>query len=149
MPTSIISSFMNMTADVLIQQRVQSESSGSITREWVYDQTIQCKVMPVKSSGASIRGDSKTFDVGKNNEYHEKLELKMTCLMPLSKRWRVSSIKANNGVSIYTEIDKYDNPDTIFEVMSSHAVVDPFGKISYYDVILQRVQVQNDSTANK
>ena len=46
-----------------------------------------------------------------------------------------------------TEIDKINNPDTIFDITATHAVLDPFGKISYYEVTLQRVEIQNDQTS--
>ena len=145
---SFIGSIMNMTADILIQQNKQSESSGVLTREWVYEQTIRCKIEPIKSGGGSNRIDNKRFDLGKHNEYDEKLQLKMKCLMPFSKRWRISNIRSSDGKKVYVEIDKYDTPDTIFDVTASHAVLDPFGKVVYYEVILQRVHVQDDSTTN-
>jgi hypothetical protein len=146
---SYIGSIMNMSADVLIQQNTQSESSGSIKREWLYDRTIQCKIEPLKASGGGNRYDNKRFDIGTHNEYDEKLQLKMKCLIPMSKRWRVSAIRSNDGKQIFFEIDRYDTPDTIFEVTASHAVLDPFGRISYYEVTLQRVHVQNDNTSSK
>jgi len=149
MNNSFIQSIMNMTADVYVQTNKQSPSSGVILREWLYDKTIQCKVEPLKTRGSSSRSDSKTFDNGKFNEYDEKLQLKMKCLIPFSKRWRISGIRSNNGKQIYTEIDKIDNPDTQFDVTASHAVLDPFGNISYYEVTLQRVHIQNDNTLNK
>jgi len=77
MSPSLVGSVINMTSDILVQQNKQSDSSGVITREWVYDSTIRCKISPIKSEGASSRGDGKRFDVGKNNQYEEKIELKM------------------------------------------------------------------------
>jgi hypothetical protein len=142
-------SIMNMTADVFIQQNQQSPTSGTITREWVYNKTISCKIEPLKSSGGGNRYDNKKFAIGKFDSYDEKLQLKMKTLIPFSKRWRVSGIKSNDGKQVYTELDRYDNPDTIFDVTASHAVLDPFGKVSYYEVILQRVSVQNDNTTSK
>lgn len=149
MNNSFIQSIMNMTADVYVQTNKQSPSSGVILREWLYDKTIQCKIEPLKTRGSSSKSDNKTFDNGKFDEYDEKLQLKMKCLIPFSKRWRISGIRSNNGKQIYTEIDKIDNPDTQFDVTASHAVLDPFGNISYYEVTLQRVHVQNDNTLNK
>ena len=146
---SFISSIMNMSADVLIQENRQSQSSGSILREWVYDRTIQCKVEPIKAAGGSNRSDNKKFDLGKHNEYDEKLQIKMKCLVPFSKRWRVSNIRSSDGHQVFFEIDRYDNPDTSFDVTASHAVLDPFGKVSYYEVTLQRVHIQSDNTSNK
>lgn len=145
---SYIGSIMNMKADVYIQQNQQSPTSGVITREWVYDQTISCKIEPVKS-GAGSRYDNKRFDIGKHNEYDEKLQLKMKCLVRFSKRWRISGIRSSDNQQVYTEVDKYDTPDTIFDVTASHAVLDPFGKVAYYEVTLQRVHIQNDNTSSK
>ena len=147
MNNSMIQSIMNMTADIYIQQNIQSETSGVIKREWLYNQTVQCKIEPIKSSGGGNRFDNKRFALGKFDEYDEKL--KMKCLVPFSKRWRVSGIRSNNGRQVYTEIDKYNNPDTIFDVTASHAVLDPFGNVSYYEITLQRVHIQNDNTDNK
>ena len=140
---------MNMTADVMIQQNVQSETSGVIQREWLYDRTIRCKIEPIKTSGATNRTDNKRFDIGKHNEYDEKLQLKMKCLVPFSKRWRISNIRSSDNQQVFFEIDRYDSPDTIFDVTASHAVLDPFGKVSYYEVTLQRVHIQNDNTERK
>ena len=71
----------------------------------------------------------------------------MKCLIPFSKRWRVSGIKSSDGQQVFTEVDKYDTPDSIFEVTSSHAVLDPFGKVAYYEANLQRVSVQDNDKA--
>ena len=146
---SFIGSIMNMTADIYTQQNQQSPTSGTITREWLYDRTIKCKVEPLKTAGGGNRYDNKRFAMGTFDEYDEKLQLKLKSLVPFSKRWRVSGIRSNDGKQVYTEVDKYENPDTIFDVTASHAVLDPFGKVSYYEVTLQRVHVQNDNTADK
>lgn len=146
---SYVSSIMNMTADVLIQQNTQSETSGAIIREWVYEKTIRCKIEPMKSGTGTNRLDNKKFDTGPNNEYNESFQLKMKCLIPFSKRWRISTIRSSDGKQVFFEMDRFDNPDTIFDVTSSHAVLDPFGKVSYYEVTLQRVRVQNDNNTAK
>ena len=148
---SFISSIMNMTADVYKQKNTQDANTGSITREWAYDHTIQCKVEPIQSRGTSTRGDNKTFTPANNGQgqYDERLQLKIKCLELLSKRSRIHYIKSNDGQQVFVEIDKYGDPDSIFEVTSSHAVLDPFGKVSYYEANLQRVSVQtNDKTSD-
>lgn len=149
MDNSIIQSVMNMTADIYKQQNKQSQSSGTIQREWVYDRTVRCKIEPIKSGSGGSRYDNKRFDIGSHNEYDEKLQLKMKSPVRMSKRWRIHSIRTNDGKQVFTEIDKIDNPDTIFEITASHAVLDPFGRISYYEVLLQRVHVQNDQNTGE
>jgi hypothetical protein len=137
---------MNMTADVYVQKATQKSGSGTIEREWIFDHSVQCKVEPLKTRGSSGRSDNKSFSDGKYDEYSEKLQLKMKMMEPVSKRWRVSGIRTNKGDQVYFEIDKFNHPDTIFDITASHAVLDPFGNISYYEVTLQRVEIQNDIT---
>jgi hypothetical protein len=145
MINSIIGSIMNMKCDVYKQQNSQS-ATGAISRNWVYSQTIDCKIEPLKAGGALGRGDNKAFETSGNDEYTENFQLKMKSPINMSKRWRVSAVRSNDGSIIYKEIDRYGEPDMIFEVTASHAEIDPFGRISYYEITLKRVQVQNDST---
>jgi hypothetical protein len=151
MINSIIGSIMNMYAEISTQQNVQDPNTGAITREWVYEKTIPCKIEPIKSRGTNTKGDNKTFGNLNNAQggYDENLQLKMKCLELMSKRWRINSIKSSDNQQVFTEIDKYGNPDSIFEISASHAVLDPFGKVSYYEATLHRVPVQtNDKTTN-
>jgi hypothetical protein len=148
--TSISNSIMSMKCDIYIQKNTQS-SSGAITREWIYHSTIPCFIQSMRSGGP-FKGDDKMFNVvdSKNaNPYHEILEIKMKSLIPLSKRWRVTSIRTSANEQVYVELDRYGNPDMIFEVKSSHAEMDPLGKTSHYHSNLSRVQVQyNDNTSS-
>jgi len=151
MLNSLITSIMNMKVDIYKQQNFQDPGTGAISREWVYEKTINCKVEPLKAKGTSTKGDNKVFGTGQNAqaEYSEGLQIKLKCTELLSKRWRVTTIRSSDNQQVFVEIDKYNQPDTVFEVMSSHAVLDPFGKISYYEATLIRVQVQdNDNTIN-
>lgn len=146
---SFIGSIMNMKADIYIQKNAQEKTTGSITREWVYDETIICKVEPIKSGGASTRGDSKTFaKTGSAEGYAEKLQLRVKTLTLLSKRWRLQNVKSSDGHSVFVEMDRIGDPDMIFEIFSSHPVLDPFGKVAYYEAVLQRVPVQTDDKTN-
>jgi len=136
---------MNMKCDVYIQQNSQS-ISGTITRSWVYDRTVDCKIEPLKAGGALGRSDNKTFETSANDEYLENFQMKMKSPINMSKRWRISSIRDSVGNVVYKEIDKYGQPDMIFEVTASHAEIDPLGKVSYYEVTLKRVPIQNNDT---
>jgi len=147
-PNSYISTIMNMYADIYEQENVQNADTGAIERHWEYKRTIRCLLEPSKSSGTSLTGDGKEFRTGSNG-YGETLQLRGKFTSQLSKRWRVSGIKSSDGRYIYVEPDLYSNPPTIFEVMACHPMTDPFGRLSHYDVILERVLVQaNDNFKN-
>jgi hypothetical protein len=151
MLNSFITSVMNMKADIYKQQNFQDPDTGAISREWLYEKTIACKIEPIKTRGTSTKGDNKNFGNNQNAqaEYNEGLQIKLKCTELLSKRWRIGSIRSSDNQQVFVEIDRYNQPDTVFEVMSSHAVLDPFGKISYYEATLVRVPIQdNDNTIN-
>jgi hypothetical protein len=144
---SIMSSIMNMTSDVFIQQYAQDPNTGAVLRTWVYDHTIQCKIEPIKVGGSSTRTDNKLFKTDAEGDYTEKFQIRIKCNELLSKRWRIGNIRSSDNKQVFVEIDKIDQPDTIFEVTSSHATLDPFGRVAYYEAVLLRVQVQdNDQT---
>lgn len=134
----IKTSLFAMTADIYNQLADQDENTGEIKRRWVTLKTIPCLVVPIRESGGSATSDNKVFD----KQYTEELEVKLHTNEKLNKRWRVSSIKNVKGISLYTEIDRISNPDTIFEVYASHPIFDIFGNIQYYENHLKRVQVQ-------
>lgn len=144
---SFITSIMNVKADIYTQTNAQDPNTGSITRQWSYYKTVQCKIEPVKVGGASTKGDNKSFaPSGDAFGYSEKLQLKIKTTQLLSKRWRIENIRSSDNQQVFVEIDKDGKPDSMFEVFSSHAVLDPFGKVSYFEATLQRVQVQTNAT---
>jgi len=144
---SFVASLFNMTADIYVQQNVQDPNTGAIVRQWNYDRTVQCKIDPVKAKGTSSRSDNKVFSKGSDQDYDEKMQLRMYCFELLSKRWRIQNIRTSSNEQVFVEIDKYDQPDTTFEVTGSHAILDPFGKIGYYEAVLVRTEVQDDTQA--
>ena len=144
--SSAVASVMNMSAEILSQQNKQDPNTGAIAREWVYKKKIQCKAEPIKATGSSSKNDNKSFGTTNNAQggYNEGFLLKVKTLELLSKRWRIVNIRSSDNQQVFVEIDRYGQPDTVFEVVASHAVLDPFGKVSYYEATLQRVPVQNN-----
>lgn len=134
------SSLFNMTSDIYDQITTQDENTNEIKRTWQVVSTIECMIIPIKESGGSATSDNKYF----SKEYTEDLEIKMYTMEKLSKRWRISGIKNNKMESMYTEIDRVSNPDTIFEVYASHPIFDIFGSVMYYENHLRRTVVQSN-----
>ena len=131
-----------MTADVYVQKNVQSQS-GAMTRQWVYDRTIECKAATPSNKSGKANTDGKSYGTGSQG-YSELLDVKLQTMTRLSKRFRISGITAADGEKIFLEYDKISLEDTVFDIVSMHPVLDPFGKISYYECNLRRSQVQNN-----
>ena len=142
--SSIVGSIMNMTADIYSQVNKQLPS-GAIERTWEYEKTVNCKIEPLSQKGASTNSDGEAFTLGTDG-YTETLQLKMKTFEYLNKRQRVTAIKSNDGVVAFREVQRYSEDATIFDVVSCHPVLDPFGKISHYSVNIRRVSIQNDTT---
>lgn len=136
----IQNSIFTMRADVYHQLNDQDEITNEIIRRWTLLKTVPCMISPIRESGGSATSDNKMFD----KDYLEELETKMYTSEQLSKRWRVSNISNNANQSIYNEIDRISNPSTMFEVYSSHPIIDMFGNIQYYENHLKRVFVQEN-----
>lgn len=131
-----------MRCDIYVQKNAQSQS-GAVTRQWEYDQTISCKALPVANKSGSGKVDGKSY--GKGTEgYHEDVHVKLQSPIRLSKRWRISNVVSADGERVFIETDKIGLEDTIFDILSNHPVLDPFGKIAYYEINLRRAQVQNN-----
>ena len=144
---SFIGSVLNMSADVYSQQNTQDPNTGAIIRSWVYLKTIQCKIEPVKMRGAATKSDNKSFGKSSDLTYDEKMQLKMYCFELMSKRWRIENIRTSTNEQIFIEIDKIDKPDTKFEITAAHAIMDPSGKVAYYEAVLLRSELQDDTQA--
>jgi hypothetical protein len=131
-----------MQCDIYVQKNVQS-NSGAMTRTWIYDKSIACKALPVQNKSGRSISDDKSYGSGTEG-YHEDVHVKLQSPIRLSKRWRITNIIASDGERVFVEPDKIDLQDTIFDIMSNHPVLDPFGKIAYYEINLRRAQVQNN-----
>jgi hypothetical protein len=142
---SMIQVAMKMSADVYKQENTQDADTGAIRRHWEFDHTERCFVEPTKSDGSSTKTDGKSFGQSING-YSETFQVRAKFNKPLSKRWRITNVTSSNGISIFNEMDKLSNPPMIFEVISCHAMLDPFGRLSHYDVTLERVNIQNNDS---
>lgn len=136
---------MRMSADVYIQENVQDVSTGEISRHWEYDRTVKCFIEPTKSDGSSTKTDGKKFNLALDG-YTETFQVRGKFPVPLSKRWRISNVRSSNNISVFNEMDRMSQPPMIFEVVSCHAMLDPFGRLSHYDVTLERVNIQTNDT---
>lgn len=138
---SFMASIMNMSADIYIQQSIQNANIGSVERSWVFYKTIECKIEPLKSKSAKAGGEGESLTLA----YNERLHLKMYSLELMSKRWRIENITSNDEKPVFVEIDRSEMPNTIFNIISSHPILDPFGKVSFYVSMLSRGEAQNDN----
>lgn len=136
----LILSVLTMNVDLFVQEVSQSAETGAIKREWAYNKTIPCRVDTIAERGASVEGNFK--NVGEL--YKEELKLKIKTIDRLSKRYRLQNFVNRDGDPLYIEFDKIDAPSTIFEVISTGPIMDPLGRIAFFESTVRRMGVQDN-----
>ncbi|AXH66562.1 hypothetical protein SEA_STARBOW_53 [Streptomyces phage Starbow] len=160
----LISSRFNMRATVLRQagtnpqenpgghwETVQDPDSGAIERVWVPDEdsdtpgdqtlVIKCMVRGVTNGGIRAAGTTQRF-----SEIYENVDwaiIQFPASVALSKYDRVTNISNSKGQLIWREEEINQAPATVFQVMGSTPVIDPFGNHIENTALLQRAQVQS------
>ncbi|QAY08716.1 hypothetical protein SEA_GENIE2_55 [Streptomyces phage Genie2] len=160
----LIGSRFNMRATVLRQagtnpqenpgghwETRQDPDSGAIERVWVPDEdgttpgdqtlVINCMVRGVTNGGIRAAGTTQRF-----SEIYENVDwavIQFPASVVLSKYDRVTNITNARGDLIWREEEIDQAPATVFQVMGSTPVIDPFGNHIENTALLQRAQVQN------
>lgn len=134
----VIGGMYNMKADVYKQVKKQNTDTGEIERLWQFVETI-----PVMARGlGNLRG--KDFgSVDKWRDAYSKSDfLRIKTTFQIDDTMRVTNVRDASGKIAWIEEGASEDP-TIFDVIGSTPVVDPFGESVEYDVFLDRAAVQS------
>ncbi len=134
--SSIVDSVLSMNLDVYRQSEIQDSNTGEIVRSWQYYKTIACHAKGVISNTTS--GDKQVF----SNKYSNDQIIQVRTAEKLTFREKVTNIKDSDGVAIWTEINYPSETPTVFEVMGTTPVTDPFGRVIAYSSSMKRSENQ-------
>lgn len=134
----IIEGLMTMSADIYKQQELQDPDTGNIKREFVYYKTIPCFARGIVSQTVSRNPDKQTF----GNTYKNEQYIEMRTQNKLTLREKIKNICDANGNPIWYELNYPSNEPTVFEVIGSTPITDPFGLIVGYNNSLRRSENQ-------
>lgn len=136
---SLASSLMPLQLDIYLQLDTQDKNSGAIKKEWVYYKTLHCAAKGIVSNSASTRsGDRQTL----NTKYSNEQILEIRSIEPITYREKVTNIRDQKGNVLWKEINFPSETPTVFEVISSTPITDPFGNILAYNSIAKRSENQ-------
>ena len=128
-----------MKLDIYLQLDTQDENTGSIKKEWVYTRTVPCSAKGIVSnSGSGRSGDKQTF----NNKYTNEQMLEIRTPEQITYREKISNIRDMAGNVVWKEINYPNNTSTVFEVISSTPITDPFGNVLAYNSVAKRSENQ-------
>jgi len=135
----LIDSVLSMSLDVYKQFETQDPDTGAIVREWTYYKTINCHAKGVISNSATTRSSDKQLF---SNKYTNDQIIQVRTSERLTAREKVTNIKDNNGNVIWHEINYPNETPTVFEVMGTTPVTDPFGSVIAYNSSMKRSENQ-------
>jgi hypothetical protein len=136
---SLATSLMSMKADIYLQLDTQDENTGSIKKEWIFTRTVQCSAKGIVSNSASARtGDKQVL----SNRYSNEQKLEIRTPEQITYREKITNIRDMNGNVIWKEINYPNNTPTVFEVIGSTPITDPFGNVLAYNSVAKRSENQ-------
>jgi hypothetical protein len=137
--SELIGSLMPMQADIYTQASQQDLNTGSIKKVWSYVRTIDCAAKGnITRSGTSGSNDKQSF----SNKYENQQIVEIRSKTQINYREKINNIRDSAGNVIWKELNYPTETPTVFEVISSTPVTDPFGNVIAYNSIAKRSENQ-------
>lgn len=135
----LIDSILSMSMDVYKQSDTQDANTGAIKKEWMYVRTVPCHAKGIISNSVTSRsGDKQTF----NNKYVNDQVIQVRTVERITLREKVTNIADSDGNVIWMELNYPTETPTVFEVIGSTPITDPFGKTIAYNTTMKRSENQ-------
>jgi len=136
---SIVDSVLSMKLDVYRQSEIQDPDTGAIKREWNYHRTVDCHAKGVISNSATTRSSDKQVF---SNKYMNDQIIQVRTSEKLTIREKVTNIRDASGNVIWSEINFPTETPTVFEVIGTTPITDPFGAVLGYNSSMKRSENQ-------
>lgn len=135
----IIESVLSMRMDVYRQTDQQDPDTGAIKKTWIYQRTVDCHAKGVISNSATTRSsDKQVFD----NRYKNDQQIQVRTSDRITAREKITNIRDQRDVPIWTEINFPSDTPTVFEVVGVTPITDPFGRTIGYSSSMRRSENQ-------
>jgi hypothetical protein len=136
---SLVDSLMTMDLDIYVQENIQDETTGAIKKEWSYSRTIPCSAKGMISNSTTTRGSDRQ---AMGARYTNEQVIQLRTSTQITYREKVTNIRDSSGRVIWKELNWPTETPTVFEVVSSTPVTDPFGNVLAFNSIVQRSENQ-------
>lgn len=134
----IIDGLMSMKLDVYRQEEEQDPDTGSMVRRFMYYKTVDCYARGVIQENVNRNLDKQSF----GNTYKNSQFIEVRTKERLTQREKIKNIRDINGNPIWYELNYPNNTETVFEVIGSTPITDPFGTVVGYNASLSRAENQ-------
>jgi len=128
-----------MKLDVYRQSEIQDPDTGAIKREWNYHRTVDCHAKGVISNSATTRSSDKQVF---SNKYMNDQIIQVRTSEKLTMREKVTNVRDAKDNIIWSEINFPTETPTVFEVIGTTPITDPFGNVLGYNSSMKRSENQ-------
>ena len=135
----IVETVFSMKMDIYQQSEIQDSDTGAIKKEWNYAKTVNCHAKAIISNSATSR--SGNYQVFKDKYVNEQIVVIRTTDM-ITFREKVTNIRSLDGKVIWEEINYPSNTPTVFEVIGTTPITDPYGGVLAYNTTVKRSENQ-------
>lgn len=135
----LIDSVLSMQLDVYRQTEIQDSDTGAIKREWNYHRTLDCHAKGVISNSATTRSSDKQVF---SNKYMNDQIIQVRTSEKLTMREKVTNVRDAAGNVIWAEANFPTETPTVFEVIGTTPITDPFGTVLGYNSSMKRSENQ-------
>jgi hypothetical protein len=136
---NLVESLLSMKLDVYRQVDSQDPNTGAIKKEWTFFKTVNCHAKGVISNSATARGsDSQTF----SNKYKNEQIVQIRTMDRLTTREKITNIRDSGDNVIWKELDFPSDTPTVFEIIGTTPLTDPFGKTIGFNSSVMRSENQ-------
>jgi hypothetical protein len=135
---NLVDSILNMKMDVYVQQDTQDPNTGAIKKEWIYSETVYCY-----AKGTITSGGASTSDVQKmSNRYTNKENIEIRTTARVTLRDKITNIRDSADNVIWSELNYPTETPTVFELLGTTPITDPFGGVLGYNCSARRSENQ-------
>lgn len=135
----IMEAVLSMKMDIYKQFDIQNPDTGAIVKEWNYYKTLDCHAKGVITNSATTRsGDKQIF----SNKYNNEQIIQVRTSERLTAREKITNIRDSNEEAIWTELNYPSDTPTVFEIIGTTPITDPFGQVLAYNSTLKRSENQ-------
>lgn len=133
-----VDGLMTMKMDVYRQQEQQDKDTGAIIREFSYIKTLDCYARGIITESRNRTNDNQNF----SNKYSNNQYVETRTSERLTPRDKVKNIRDASGNPIWYELNYPSDTPTVFDVIGTTPISDPFGNVVGYNASLQRAENQ-------
>jgi hypothetical protein len=124
---------------------VEQGAYGNLTKQWVLDRTIECNFAPTGTAWAEEVKPNPKINMEVLLLGRTKIDLRITSMKSRESVVNIilTNIRTAADSPIYLETaGPRSGKSTIFEIAANEPILNPFGEIDYYKLVIRRSENQ-------